>query len=448
MQFRSNSLLDSSLFVRWLPLLGFCAVIAQYFWLVYTYAVNIPHWDDIYDFLNFVILAESATSAWDAFTELYRQYNDHRTSASRIVVYATYLAEGEVNFHTLTLIGNLALPLILLLFFLTVRGEKYRWVLMLVSALLLLHLRYFTLISHAQATFAYFYVFFYAFACLFALHKVTPPKFVLAVALGALATFTFAAGQIVWVMGLASLLHQCFITKRTTYIYPAMWLLVSITVLVLWRVGFYEIPSARVLTVLPDTLIDAPFHQQLVRYAAYFFVTIGSAFTDTSTIIAGALGTAILALLIFVTVRFYKQEDIRLALCCWFIVASVAAVALGRALWLPPEYILTTRYTLLSVLLVSTLTLLVQLRFSLLKPSVVYLFVPLAGFYWVWANHQFEPSINEILLSRHSNFNSNKYPVLDRPKGESNEIVDDAISVGIYRPPCKPLPQCETALAE
>ena len=447
MQSRSHSLLNSSLFVRWLPLLGFCAVVAHYFWFVNNNAINIPLQDDIYDFLEFVSLTESADTARGAFDEIFTQYNDHRTSASRLVVYAAYLAEGEVNFHTLTLLGNLALPLILLLFFVNVRGEKYCWVYMFTSALLLLHLRYYTIVLHSQAAFAYYYVFFYAFACLFALHKVTPPKFALAAALGALSTFSLASGQIVWLLGLVSLLHQSLLTRQRSYVYPAVWLLVSIAMLLLWRVGFYEIPSASVLNFFRDALIEAPLHEQLIRYASWFLVILGSAFIDSSTLVAGALGMIFLTVLIFVTMRFYKDEDIRLALCCWFVVASAAAVTVGRALWLPPEYILTTRYTLLSVLLISSLALLVQLRFSLFKTSVVYLTVPLAMLYCVWVYQHFEPPLQKIMDSRYIHFNKDIYRVIGKPLNVSNAVVENAISAGIYKPPCKPFPRCKTTPA-
>ena len=442
MRFPLQPLLNSRLFVRWLPLFGFFALIVNYLWFVYNHAINIPHWDDIYDFLNIVILMESADSAREVFSELFRQYNDHRTSASRVFVYAIYLAKGELDFHTLTLFGNLALPLTLLLLFSTVRDEKFCWVLMLVAALLLLNLRYFPLVLHAQATFAYFYVFFYAFGCLIVLHKVTPPKFVLAVLLGTLASYTFAAGVIVWILGLTSLVHQSVVTRRIGYLYPAGWLILTVGILMLWRVGFSGVPADKILAILPDTLIEAPFHDQLLRYVSYLFVIMGSAFTDTSTFFAGAIGVAAFTILITISIRCYREDDIRLVLCCWFVVGSVAAVTAGRALWMTPDLILTSRYTLMSVFLIITLILLLQKKSLLLKTSVIYLLVPLAGIYWAWANHHFEESIDSSLRWRYLNYNNDIYLVLDRPLGESNEIVERAISLGIYKPPCKPFPQC------
>jgi len=64
-----------------------CAVIAYYFWFVSSYAINVPHHDDIYDFLQVVNLIESADSAQAAFKEGFRQFvegiykPDHTPSA-------------------------------------------------------------------------------------------------------------------------------------------------------------------------------------------------------------------------------------------------------------------------------------------------------------------------------------------------------------------------------
>ena len=213
----------AALFLRWLPILAFSAVIAHHFWFVNSHAPNIPYQDDVLDLLHFVSLVESTAGADSQFQEWFRQYVDHRTIASRLQVYGAYLVQGEVNFHSLSLLTNLALPLILLLFYLRVREEEERWILLLASALLLLHLRFFSLIVWSQAAFAYYYVFFYAFACLFALHKVTPAKFALAAVLCTLSSFTYAAGQIVWALGFASLVHQWFVTGRRPFLYPATW---------------------------------------------------------------------------------------------------------------------------------------------------------------------------------------------------------------------------------
>ncbi|MBK6509366.1 MAG: hypothetical protein IPG06_07805 [Haliea sp.] len=441
--------------MRWLSFVAFFAVIAHHLWFVYSHAINIPYHDDIYDFLRIVNLIETADGPAVAIKEWFSQYLDHRTSASRSLVYGAYLIEGEVNFHTLTLLANLALPFILLLFYLSVRSEEYRWGFLLISALLLLNLRAHAIILHSQAGFAYYYVFFYAFACLFALHKFTFLKFVLAAVLCSLATFTLASGQVVWLMGLASLLHQCLVTGRRSFMYPAIWLLLAITVLVLWRVGFVpvstEIPSE--LTTRASAVSVSKLAHRAVASAApdavhnIFLVTLGSVFTVSSTLVAGSVGLVLLGVLSFVTIKLYRQEDLRLVLCCWFIVATAAAVTVGRAMIVAPDYILEERYSFFSAILMSTLALLVQSRFRVFRSPVVYLVVLLAVVYWAWTYRHFERPLQDILSGRYDDYNHERFTVFGKPQKESAAIVNQAIAAGIYNPPCRPYPVCETQRA-
>jgi hypothetical protein len=115
---------------------------------------------------------------------------------------------------------------------------------------------------------------------------VTLLKFALAAVLCSLATFTFAAGQIVWLLGLASLLHQCTGDRtQVTFVSRDMVLACCCDAHVLWRVGFVplstEIPSddlarEQVLLVFPNLLIDPSPLQLLTRYASFFLVILGS----------------------------------------------------------------------------------------------------------------------------------------------------------------------------
>jgi hypothetical protein len=441
----------SNLLVRWLPLLAFCAVVLHHFLFLNNQAMNIPYQDDIYDFLEYIVLADASDSFAQALEALNMQYNDHRTSASRLQVYGAYVLQGEVNFRTLTFLSNLALPMILLLLSLSARGEKYRWTFLLVSALLLLHLRAYELVLFSQGAFAYYYIFFYAFACLFALHKVNFPKFLLAVVLCTLCTYTYASGQVVWLLGAASLLHQSLFAERKPFLYIVAWLLTAAGMLALWRVGFVDLHSQApvnvspesVRAVLPDALLDASWHQILIRYVSFFLVILGSAFTASSALLAGSIGLIMAAILSFLTVKFYRLEDTRLVLCCWFVVASAAAVTVGRAMMAAPNYVLDSRYSFLSIMFLITLLLLAQMRLARLRsPAVLLLTVALSGAYWSWAHSDFERPLQNLVDKRYSHFNSGRFLVFGKPKARG--IVREAMSEGIYNPPCRPFPMCES----
>jgi hypothetical protein len=453
-QLMPNRPVIRSIFVHWLPLLACCTIIIYHFWYVSSYAINVPHHDGIYDFLRFVNAAEDTRSVKDGFLEWFTQYNDHRTNASRLAVYTAYLIEGEVNFHTLTLLANLALPLILLLIYVAVRREEYRWIILLVSTFFLLNLRSFTLVLWSQAAFAYYYVFLYGFACLFVLHKVTWPKLLLAAFLCTLSTFSLGSGQLVWLLGLASLIHQWLVTKRRPPTYAAIWLAVAVIMLLVWRIDFFVakpetiggIPIDQIHDLHPQILFGAPLNLILSRFATFFLVSLGSAFTTSSTVVAVSIGLALLSTLLFITFKSYKNDDIRLVLCCWFVVASAAAITYGRSIVVPPSYVLSSRYSFISVVLICMLAPLVQMRFALFKrTTVTILVVLLAGSSYMWTYSHFEGRLQKLLGQRHAAFNRQHFPVYGFHISEPNEIVRQAIAAGIYKPPCRPLPQCELA---
>ncbi len=434
---------ESPLWLRWVPLIAFCAVIVHYFWFLNSHAANIPYQDDISDLVQFVTLVEKAENGWVALETWFRQYNDHRVGATRLVVYAVYQLEGEMNFHTLTIVANLALPLILFLFYLSVRDVQQRWIYLLVAALLLFNLKHYTLSFMSQAAFAYYFVFLYAFACIYTLHEVTKIKFVVAAVFCFLSSFSLASGQIAWLIGLASLLHQSLLFGRRSLWYPLAWTLMAIVMLVVWYWGFtpgkFEIPAEKIRELIPDYLGDAPLSETLPRYAAFFLAFTGSALINFSALLAEISGAAMLVLLVYLSLKSLKYHDVRLVLCCWFAVATLAAATVGRALIVAPDTILHARYNFFSVMLLCPLAMLTLTRFAIFRTYAVYIVVALSLSYSVLAWHQSERRLDSTLLTLHSDFNRGRYPVAGMP-GKAQVIMKEAISEGIYNPPCRPFP--------
>lgn len=441
-----KSLSEPPLWLRRLTLLAFCAVIAHYFWFLNSHATNIPYQDDISDLVRFITQVESAENGWIALEAWFRQYNEHRVGATRLLVYAVYLIEGEMNFHTLMIVANLALPLILFLFYLGIKNDEQRWVYLLVAALLLVNLKHYTLAFMSQAAFAYYYVFLYAFACVFTLHRVTKVKFVVAAVFCFLSSFSLASGQIVWLIGLASLLHQCLLSGRRSLWYPLVWVVISIVMLVVWHWGYtvseVEISADKVRAVFPDYMGDATLYEALPRYAAFFLAFTGSALVNFSALLSGICGAAMLALLVYMSLKNLQGDDIRLELCCWFAVATLAAATVGRALFIAPDTLLHVRYNFFSVMLVCPLALLMLTRFAIFRTHAMYIVVMLALLFSVSAWRDSEGQLNDALNSLYGYFNEGRYPVAGMSV-EANAIMKEAISAGIYNPPCRPFPACE-----
>ena len=205
-----------------LPLILLVATITLYFSFIMQYALNIPYHDGVVDFLKTMVLVDRADNFKDSVSIFLAGYNDHQTTASRLLVYAVYLIQGEVNFQTLMAIANIGLTMILLLFYLRIQHEELRWLWLLAAALVLLNLKNSANIFFAQSAFPYFLCYLYSFAGIYVLHKVTLTRFALALCLCALASFTFAAGHALWVLGGASLAHQSLVQKNRSLGYLSL----------------------------------------------------------------------------------------------------------------------------------------------------------------------------------------------------------------------------------
>ncbi len=425
----------TKLFLLWLPLIALSGTIGFYYWFLHTYAINVPWHDDIIDLLQFVLKAQHTANGVDWMALLHEPYNDHRTGATRLLVYAVYFLENEINFRTLTFIANLGYPLLLLLFYIALRRDPYCLTLLLVAALLLFNLRFYKLTLHAQASFAYLYVYVYAFAGLFALHRVTPARFVLAVAFCAMSTFTLASGKIVWLLGFASLLHQCYVLKNRTYYYPVLWLVITVALVVVWQVGFEKLIYAE-----NDKL---QLSDKIWLHISFFLVMLGSAVSNSSTTLAAIVGVLVSVALFVQSALSIRHPDIRLLLCCWFAFFSAAATALGRAVTLPLEQILIERYGLHSLLLICCLVLFSLPRLKPYRSLLVCATVALAGMYCVSSYIRYEEPLQSLMQTRYEYFNNHEYRQIFRKPEETNAVVREAISEGVYYPPCRPLPACE-----
>ncbi len=434
-----------------LAMLGFWAVVLYFAWFQFTYAVNIPHHDGIYDFLQFIVNVEQAESVRTAFAHWFAHYNDHRTNASRIQVYLAYLVEGEVNFHTLTLLANLSLAWILGIFSIALRGHPHRWLVLLASAALLLHIRVFEIVLWSQPVFAYCWVFVYAFGTFFALHNITPVRFILGCLLCTLATWTFAAGQLVWALGLFSLAHQGLTGNRKAWVYAAAWLVLAIIMESIWLADYDPIEISDFVGVDPDLrnshfpglVINPTLGELGYRMLSFFLVLLGAATQASSTLNALLLGAAGLALLCFLSYRQITRDDIRLLLCCWFVVGTAAAISYGRAFIAEPTLILESRYSQISIFFMCSLLLLTVTAYSFRHYGATLLVTVLSLGFCVYSYTAFEPQLVKSMNKRFDKYNNGIYEVFGAPKKEPRSIVEKAIELKIYSPPCKPQPACE-----
>ena len=290
-----------------------------------------------------------------------------------------------------------------------------------------------------MASFAYFYVFVYGFFCLLLLHDTGRGRFFAAVLMATLASFTLASGQMIWLIGLASLAHQALARRSLPRSYLLGWLLCAITVLLLWRVGF----EGRFGTA---TLL-ANFFREPGHYVLYTLTLLGSAVSESSVAGAATTGGLMLVILCAITLHRWRERDLRLELCCWFIVLSVMAVVMGRG-FATVDYGLTSRYSFPSVLMLTCTWILLALRLRLRRWPALLPAIALALLYNVHSFQTYSLALQPYMEKRVKDFNHGRYRAFGFPLKKNNRIVAEAIELGIYSPPPRPLPSAAVAFGQ
>jgi hypothetical protein len=422
-----------------LALLPLLLIVACYFGYLLQHAINVPLADDIHDVLLPLSQARDAGDFASAAAALYEKHTDHRTVASRLVYGGMLLVTGEINFRSLNIVANLALPLLLLGLYLMSAPSPRRLLWLLPAALALLQLRAYGITFWAMASFAYFYVFVYGFLAILLLQGAGPARLLAAMLAAALASFTLASGQMVWLVGLVSLAQQALLQKSLPRHYLLWWLLAAVAVLLLWRLG----PGDRIgLGQLLQLALASPGH-----YVLYTLTLLGSVFSETSVAVAAGGGAALLLALCACTLRRWREPDLRLELCGWLIVLSVMTMVLGRG-FATVDYGLSSRYSFPSVLLLATTWILLANRLQLRHWGVLGPVILLALLFWGQSFHIYSQALQPYMAQRVQDFNRGRYKAWPYPAKQSNAIVARAIEQGIYSPPARPLPPANVVIGK
>lgn len=430
--------------LRLLPLILVSGLIALYMGFVFQHAINIPYEDDITDVLKFMSTVVVAPDWLDKAEIFITGYNDHRTGASRLIYYAAFLAQDEVSFRTLSVLANLGLPALLVVLAVYLRDYSYGWWILLAAALLMLQLRVHALVFFPMAAMAYFYVFLYGFVVLFCLHQVNRWRFMLAVLFAALGNFSLASGQLIWLLGLVSLLHQRYLFQRISMFYPLIWCALGAVVLLV----FYQAPRQTPVDFdfLAGNMIDAPLSELIPHYIYFFFALLGSAVTADNVLLAGATGMLSLFVLAMLTCRNYREADVRLLLCWWYVVITVAAVSWGRAKVVPLDYALSSRYAFPSVMMLVTSCALLGVKLTARWPRAVYPLLILTLAYSALSYLVYSGPLEEKVNRRIMGYNRGFFLALGYTHKQSSGIVEEAKSLGIYNAPERPVPDRSFAI--
>ncbi|NND68349.1 MAG: hypothetical protein HKN19_12250 [Halioglobus sp.] len=423
------------LLTSWGPFALILLVAGWYASFIYQHAINVPYADDVEDVLEFMNAAVQSTGFSNTFNLFFEQFNEHRTGATRLVYWASYALSGEINFRGLIFLTNLALGLVLLMLYVGVRGSAHPALLLLPAALILFQIRAFMLQFWTMSGYAYMYVLVFGFVAIICLHRVTPARFACATLFAVAAAFTLASGQIAWLVGLLSLAHQAYVRRSASARYLFLWLGLAVVTLVIYRVDYVSSDTFSVM--LPD-LFRSPLH-----YIGYFLALLGNAVTGTSVALAVCAGLLVGLLTAALLLLRWREENVQLELFALYLVLSIGAMTVGRALLTEVSYALSSRYTIPSIMLFATVA--VMLGRSLAgRPAGRVgqgLLVVLALVYTISSHPLYRPDLQRMLQMQVNNFNQGNYWTINLPRETSRAIVEQSIDLGIYKPPARPLPR-------
>jgi hypothetical protein len=436
----------SHVYTRWLPLALVMGAIGYYFWYLLRYALNIPYQDEIYDVLGFLSEIVKSEDWLTSLQLFFIKWNEHSTASSRLFYYLSYRLFGEVNFVTLTVLANTALPIFVGLLYLRLREHDYRWLILLPVVFMLFSFRAYYTALWSMTAFAYFYVLVYGFCCLYCLHNLTRLRLLLAIFFGALATFSLASGQLVWLAGLLGVAHQTFVTKNISRWYLPTWILAAAAVLLVWYSrswGHPDLQSENIIH-LPSgddvASIQNPVLVALLTKLKFFLAMIGGVVSDSSVLLATVTGLGLLLVFVFFVGTAWRASDIRLELCCIYVLLTVAAIAHGRAEFVLLAEALNSRFSVPSTMLVCMLWTLLNVRVRVRSIAALYLVALLAGINNLMAYATYTEDIIHFHDVKAKRYNKNVFWLLGVPVEETARVAANATALGIYKGPERPVP--------
>ena len=193
---------------KWVLLLAIIPIVIYFGWLT-CYGINIPLFDD-HAFKDFLLQWNKTDSILQKIQLLFAQHNEHRIAYTRFVILTIYGLTGQLNYVYLMWVGNLALLGILLVFGKALFLEKPKPNSYLLYAIIPLALVLLTLQHHentfwGMASIQNFGVVFWSLFCFYLLAR---QRFIPAMMVGFVATFSSGNGFLVLAIAALLLLLQ------------------------------------------------------------------------------------------------------------------------------------------------------------------------------------------------------------------------------------------------
>ena len=394
---------------KWVLLLAIIPIVIYFGWLT-CYGINIPLFDD-HAFKDFLLQWNKTDSILQKIQLLFAQHNEHRIAYTRFVILTIYGLTGQLNYVYLMWVGNLALLGILLVFGKALFLEKPKPNSYLLYAIIPLALVLLTLQHHentfwGMASIQNFGVVFWSLFCFYLLAR---QRFIPAMMVGFVATFSSGNGFLVLAIAALLLLLQ----KQNRRL--IQWLIFSVLLSVFYFCGY---------TKPPGNPAEASLTQGFLVMKG-FLVLIGGAFDVSfqtaekerlwvSTLAGIIIFLPLIWLLVRELTRGFTNKKWDEWQLFWvgaslFVLGTLGITVITR-LGFGESLLLTSRYKIYSVVLV----MLVFAAFirDVNQPKTVLMMVSLISL--VYAGYVYFQQHNEVSFHRNyliaSQFNSRSNP--------------------------------------
>ncbi len=375
----SEGIFKSRIISVYIPLAIMLVAVANYYWPVLKYNVNVPCSDDYGVALQFLNDFTVENSFWGKISILFRQHVDHRVMFPRLAVLMDFYIQGKVNFYSLVIFGNLGLLGIAAILFISSPKVSGKLLLFSPVVLLLFQLQHWENSGFPTASIQSFYVIFFSFTSLYLLNQNTRSSLALACLLFFMAVFTSGNGMFCILPGAFIVFNQ----RRFAAL--GIWMVTFVSSVSFYFFQYANQSSGRLLQVMEKPL----------EMLTTFFVAIGGFINfskawepiGTGYPLSIAFGVLITIFFLYLTFSKYYLRAPVLYSFLFFLMITGAAMAVSRASQYSANELSTiSRYKIVSLCsIAASYLILIDIwpGMTLLKALV---FIPLAYNYHNTAN--------------------------------------------------------------
>ncbi|MBY0436135.1 MAG: hypothetical protein K2U26_18740, partial [Cyclobacteriaceae bacterium] len=370
----SKSIINNRIVSVFIPILIIGFSMISYYWVLLKYNVNVPCSDDYGVALQFLNDFTSENSFLGKLALLFKQHVDHRVMFPRLVVLLDFFIQGNVNFFSLVIIGNLGLIWITSVLFISSSKQTGHLLLFCPIVLLVFQLQHWENAGFPTASIQSFYVIFFAFASLYLLS--IEGRWTLALSCVAFFLSVFTSGN-----GMFCLLPGAFILfNKRKYRELAIWFFVFVC-----SVSFYFYNYSPQNSGIIAILFEKPFET-----ITTFFVAIGG-FINFSKAwepigmgypLSIAFGVIVSLFFLYITFSKYYLRSPALYGFLFFLLITCAAMAVSRtSIYSANELSTVSRYKIVSVCCISVSYLIFIDIWKAMSFFKALLFIPLGLYY-------------------------------------------------------------------